>query len=68
MCNTERNLIRRINRVLAKEHQALWVPCGDRFWSDLGNYYIVDLNRNTVVAGHCTPEGIAKELGLVNQA
>ena len=67
MCTTERNLIRRINRALAREDQALRITRGERFRSDLGDFYIIDMNR-MIVAAHCTPEGIAKELGLVNQA
>jgi hypothetical protein len=62
---TERALMQRINRKLRKEDQVMKSTRGDKWRGDLGNYYIVDLNRNTIVAQHCTPEKIGRELGVL---
>lgn len=63
MSNEERNLIRRINRVLQRENQVLRVA-RPRWISSLGNYFIEDTLLNTIAAWHCDPEEVAKELGI----
>lgn len=38
------------------------LPPGDAagtWWSDLGNLYIIDVNRNTIVGGHCDLEKLS---------
>jgi hypothetical protein len=62
---TERALIQRINRALAKEGQILRAARGERSRAELGDYYIVDLSRNTVEAQHCDPIKLGKELGVL---
>lgn len=62
---TVRATIARINRKLAHEGEQLRTARGDRSWSNLGNHYIVDVNRNFVVADHVEPEKLARELGVL---
>ena len=33
--------------------------------TDLGNYYIINLHSNYLVAGNCDPEELGKELGVL---
>lgn len=66
---SEAAIIRRINRKLAHETQSLH-RCrpGSRWWSDLGDYYIVDDARNAIVATHVSLEDTARELGILGMA
>lgn len=48
---TERALIQRINRRLAKEGERLCAS-RPRERANLGNYHTIDVNRNTVEAYH----------------
>jgi len=57
-------LIQRINRAIAPEQQSLRIT-RDRWRSDLGDYYVVDFNRNWIVASHVNPEEVAREMGLL---
>ncbi len=58
-------VFQRINRRLAGAQQALRITRSDRWRSDLGEYYIVDFNRHTIVATHVYPEALARELGVL---
>jgi hypothetical protein len=62
---TERAVIQRINRKLASEHQQLKTYRGGRWESDLGRFYVVDLNRNAIVAQHVVLDELARELGAI---
>jgi hypothetical protein len=62
---TERALIQRINRKLRQEDQVFKTTRGARWRSNLGNYYILDVNRNFILAYHCTPERTGRELGVL---
>ena len=56
-------LIKRINRKLAHEYQVLRKS---RSWcSDLGDYYVVDVYMNYVVAAHIEPETLGRELRVL---
>jgi hypothetical protein len=57
-------LIQRLNKTLSATGQALRTTRA-RWRSDLGDYYIVDFTRNTVVAKHVNPEALAREMGLL---
>src|SRR5262245_28166716 len=60
---SERAIIQRINRRLAKEYERL-CTCryNSRGWHDLGNYYVIDTYRNAVIHCHITLEDFAREL------
>jgi len=65
-----RALVQRINRALAADGERLkktrdrgaW---GQTAWLDLGDYYVIDLDRNVVVAHHVNLEGEGRKLGVL---
>ena len=63
----ERALIRRINRKLANDQEKLCTTRGDRWRSNLGDYYIVNLYDTTITATNVDPEAMARELGALKQ-
>ena len=62
---SQRALIQRINRALAKENEALKAARSERDRQQLGNYFVIDLHRNTVQAQHVDLEALARELGVL---
>jgi hypothetical protein len=60
---TERALIQRINRRLAKEDCQLRVSRGARAELELGRYYIIDPYRNVIENTHLGIEELGRELG-----
>jgi hypothetical protein len=60
---TERALVQRINRKLKGQGEALRTTRGRR--GDLGDFYVVDLNRNFVVDKHVDLEECGRELGVL---
>ena len=57
-----RALIQRINRKLATEQQQLKATRGERWRTELGDYYIIDANHNFVIAQHVDLEKLGREL------
>ena len=49
-------LVKRINRQLVKQDERLRKPRSARWWRDLGDYNIIDMDRNFIIAGHVDPE------------
>ena len=63
---TMRALIQRINRKLATERgYLLKITRGNRWRGELGDYYAVDPNRNSIVRDHVEPEDLGRELGVL---
>lgn len=63
---TERALIQRINRVLAKEDRQLLTGRTPRVVLDLGRYYVVDTDgARGCVYSHVDLEGFARELNVI---
>ncbi|GHB99558.1 hypothetical protein [Thermomonas carbonis] len=62
--DTDKALIAKINRRLAKDGQALRTARGENPDSNLGLHYIVDVDHNTVAATHCDLQTLATELGI----
>ena len=58
-------LVARINRKLAHEDQQLKATRGERARRELGDYYIVDVNRNLIVAKDCDLVKLARGLGVL---
>lgn len=59
-------LIKRINRRLRQSDESLCTTrSGARDEPTLGQYYIVDIIRNTITATHVAPESLARELGVL---
>lgn len=63
---SERALVARIRRKLAKDGEALKSCRMDsRWYSDLGDWYVVDLNTNSIIAQHCDLERLGREVGAL---
>ena len=69
---TMRAVIQRINRRLKREHdhgernwEFLKATRGDRWRSELGDYYLVNVDRNAIVDKQVDPEEFARELGVL---
>ncbi len=60
---SEQALIQRINRKLAPELQQLKKSRGE--YPSRGDFWILDCNRNFVVADHVDIEELARELGCL---
>jgi hypothetical protein len=60
-----RAVIQRLNRKLAADDEVLKKARGQRWQSDLGDYYIVNANNNMLVGGHINPEEEARERGVL---
>lgn len=58
-------LVKRLNRQLAKRAEQIRKPRTDEWWPDLGDYYIIDTDRNFIVAGHVDPERLGREMGVL---
>lgn len=60
-------LLQRINRRLKSlgTDEVLRKSRGRRWWSDLGDFYIQNVNRNSIVRGHVDIEELGRELGVL---
>lgn len=65
---SERALFARINRKLAKDGQVLRKCKQDSTWhGELGNYYIVDANKNFIAAKDCDLKVLGREVGCLSE-
>lgn len=63
---SERALVARINRALAKQHESLRrCRMGTQAFNDLGAYYVLDVYRNHVLATHVNIEALGRELNVL---
>ena len=62
---TMRALVQRINRALAQDDEALKKTRGARAIQELGDYYVLDFNRNALVEKDVDPEEFGRELGVL---
>jgi len=65
---SKRALVQCINRAISKEGQMgrkLKATRGDRARIDLGDFYIIDIHRNSIVGHHVDPEEMARQLGAL---
>ncbi|MCB1822541.1 MAG: hypothetical protein KDI73_13335 [Candidatus Competibacteraceae bacterium] len=65
MTITLKTLNSRINRKLDPVFQRLRKNRSSKDWSHLGDYFIEDFHRNTVIASHVDPEKIGREIGVL---
>lgn len=65
---SERSLIGRLNRALAREDEVVIVrkTRGDRWRGELGDFYAVD-TRNVITNRHVNPERWARDLGVLRE-
>jgi hypothetical protein len=64
---SERALIQRINRVLAKDGQRLRATRGERARLDFGWYWVHELSRNLCLDTHVDLESMGRELGCLKE-
>jgi hypothetical protein len=60
-----RALIQRINRKLAPDDKRLKKMRSERWRSEVGEYFIVDVNRNMITDKHVDPKELGRELGVL---
>jgi hypothetical protein len=60
-----RAIEQRINRRLAPEGEVLKKLRGERYRQELGSYYVVNMDRNSVEQTDVDPVALAKELGVL---
>jgi hypothetical protein len=58
-------LVRRINRKLVHEDEKLHACRGERWRSDLGDFYVKDFRSNFIVTKHVDPVDLAREIGVL---
>lgn len=66
---TERALVQRLNRVLRRQDQVVRTTRhghDSRGFRDLGYHYILDFNRNQVVATHVDLEQLGRDLEVLH--
>ena len=61
-------LIKRINVKLAQKGQQLKRPSSQSGRSNLGDYYVLNLRDNFVVARYVKPQTLGRQLGLLAQS
>ncbi len=64
---TRRAAIQRINRKLKPDMEQLCAARGERAQLDLGDYYVVDFQRNAVMQMHVDVEAMARQLGVLKE-
>lgn len=62
---TFKALISRINRKLKPVFQRLRKNRSSRDWNYLGDFFIEDFRRNTVIDSHVDPKKIGREIGVL---
>ena len=62
---TMRAVVQRINRKLRPDEEVLKKTRGMQAYLDLGDYYVLDWNRNNLVDKNVDPESMARELGVL---
>lgn len=58
-------LVARVQRALKRDNQVLRASRSERDRLEFGDYYIVNLDNNTVQAWHIKLEDLARELGCL---
>lgn len=64
---TKQALLQRINRALKKSDQKVRTLRGDRWRSDLGDYFRIDLDRNVILEKHVDLEELGRELAVLHR-
>lgn len=65
---SERAIVARINRKLIKEgYLRLKKARGGRAVASVGDYYLIDANRNLIHATHVNPEGYARQIDVMSK-
>jgi hypothetical protein len=62
---TMRALLQRINRRLAGKGELLKKTRGAGAREEVGDYYVIDVNRNVLMLKHVDPETLGRKLGVL---
>jgi hypothetical protein len=60
-----RAVIQRVNRKLRADDERLCKARSNRWRPELGDYFIMNFNRNWIAGTHINPELFARELGVL---
>jgi hypothetical protein len=63
---TEKAVMARINRKLSHQGEVLRKLRGERWFTSLGEYFVVDSRSNAVIDTHVVLEALAREIGVLN--
>jgi hypothetical protein len=64
---SRRALIQRLQRKLRHEGEMLVATRSGRWRNELGDYHVVNVRRNAVVAQHVDPEALARKIGALKE-
>jgi hypothetical protein len=64
---SQRALLQRINRKLAKEEKKLLTSRSNAKKQEFGNFYIVDINLNNVIQAHIDLEVLGQDLHAIKK-
>jgi hypothetical protein len=62
---TERALIQRINRKLAKDMEQLKTARTESVERDVGKYFVLDLHRNAIIQTNVDPEELGRKIEVL---
>jgi hypothetical protein len=62
---TRAAVIQRVNRKLAHDREQLRATRSERARSSMGDYYVIDTERNVMVSDDVDPIALARELGVL---
>lgn len=62
---TSRALLQRINRRLRQEGEKVCAYRGGPSWTQLGDYYRIDVSRNFLCEGHVDLEKLGRSVGVL---
>lgn len=63
---TEKSVLARINRKLYHKGEVLRKLRGERWFTSLGEYFVVDLRLHAVIDTHVGLEALAREIGVLS--
>ena len=64
---TMRSVVQRINRKLKPDLEQLKTTRGERLRMDVGDYYVIDYSKNSIIHKDVDPEQLGRELGVLRE-
>lgn len=58
-------LVRRVNKKLAPQRRLRTCRRGTRWWSELGDFHLVNVPYNVIIERHVDLEELARKLGVL---
>lgn len=62
---SERDLMQRINKILAREYHKLFKSRTERERQNMGDWYVAGTHTDAIIACHCDLEAIGRETGAL---